>query len=576
MAETDISILVKVRDEASAAMGKISGTVNNLQPAFQTMAVAGTAALGAIGAIAYKTISDFAQTEKAQKQLEHATLQVAKGTREQLKALQDLSVELERKGVLDGDAIATGLAQLQTFGLSSDMVKKLGSSMADLAVNQFGVNAGAEQLTNTANIMAKALNGQFGVLEKSGIRFTDAQKKLIQFGTETEKVAALQEGLAQNLKYTNEVAGQTVEGNIAKLKVQLGNISENIGAALVPALTQLLQKIKPIVDKIVEWTGKHPDLIVGILAVAAGAAAIVTAIGLIGIAIPAVITGLGLLGGAMVALPVVGLIAVIGLIVFWIYKMMDEVGGAKIFFQQTWDGIKIIFDEAITAIANFFREGWDGIKIYIQEVWSSISNFFSQGWEFLKNLFLTVLDLFLTGWTTTWNAIKAVGVAIWEGIKVVVKAGWDFILGIFNAALAPFEAAFGAIWERAKGIAVSAWDGIKTIVVGSINWIIEKINGFIDKVNSVASAAAGIVKIKAPQIGNIPKLAQGGIVTKPTLAMIGEAGAEAVVPLTRGRGAMGGFGGITVVLQGTFLTDAEQTEYYGGLLANAIKQQVRI
>jgi hypothetical protein len=40
-----------------------------------------------------------------------------------------------------------------------------------------------------------------------------------------------------------------------------------------------------------------------------------------------------------------------------------------------------------------------------------------------------------------------------------------------------------------------------------------------------------------PQIPEIPKLAKGGIVDRPTLAMLGEAGPEAVVPLGRGGGA---------------------------------------
>jgi hypothetical protein len=44
---------------------------------------------------------------------------------------------------------------------------------------------------------------------------------------------------------------------------------------------------------------------------------------------------------------------------------------------------------------------------------------------------------------------------------------------------------------------------------------------------------------------NIPMLANGGIVTGPTLAMIGERGPEAVIPLT-GPNAGAGIGGNTV------------------------------
>ena len=42
-----------------------------------------------------------------------------------------------------------------------------------------------------------------------------------------------------------------------------------------------------------------------------------------------------------------------------------------------------------------------------------------------------------------------------------------------------------------------------------------------------------------PNIPEIPSLAQGGIVNRPTLAMLGESGPEAVIPLGRGRGGAG-------------------------------------
>lgn len=557
MAETDISILVRVKDEASAAMGKISGSINNLQPAFKTMTVAGTAALGAIGAVAYKSIKDYAEAEKAQKQLEHATLQVAKGTREQLEAMKALSNELERKGVLDGDAIATGLAQLQTFGLSTDMVTKLGSSMADLAVNQFGVNAGAEELTQTANIMAKALNGQFGVLEKSGIRFTEAQRKLIQFGTESERVAALQEGLAQNLKYTNEVASQTVEGSMAKLQVQLGNISENIGAALLPALTQLVTYITPIIEKVVNWSSENPKLISTILAVGAGVAALVTALGAIGLIIPAVISGVTALGTALM------------------------------FLAANPIGIVIVAVAALVAGIVLVIKHWDWVKEKTLEVWNSLPNFVQTAIQILLiplTGLIGVIVLIVTHWETlknatiaVWNAITAAVISKFNEIKAGIQAGYEIILAIANAFSAAYNAASDAMWNGIKNKVAGVWDSIKSIVTGSINFLIDKINSFINKVNSVASKAAGIVKINAPQIPNIPYLAQGGIVTKPTIAMIGEAGAEAVIPLSKAdKYGFGGGSGLTVVLQGTFMTSREQADYFGDILAGVIKQQIRI
>lgn len=252
MPADEVKIVIKAEDQASATVQKLSGSLLSLGNLVKVGAVAGFAALTAE---AFRAVGAFDEAEAASKQLEHAVLQVSHGTREQLEATNELADALERKGVLDGDNIKTGLAQLSTFGLSNKAVQALGGSLADLAVNQFGVNASGEQLSDTANMIAKALNGQFGVLEKSGIRFTELQQHMIMTGTEMEKVKAINEGFAQNLKYTNDVAMQTGEGLKAHLGVQLGNIEEKFGELLskavnpmITAFSQWLDKIWPTID----------------------------------------------------------------------------------------------------------------------------------------------------------------------------------------------------------------------------------------------------------------------------------------------------------------------------------------
>ena len=69
-----------------------------------------------------------------------------------------------------------------------------------------------------------------------------------------------------------------------------------------------------------------------------------------------------------------------------------------------------------------------------------------------------------------------------------------------------------------------------------VNFVIGKINSVISLANSAITAVNKVPGINLGTIGEIPKLAKGGIVTSPTLAMIGESGAEAVVPLSRGGG----------------------------------------
>jgi hypothetical protein len=71
---------------------------------------------------------------------------------------------------------------------------------------------------------------------------------------------------------------------------------------------------------------------------------------------------------------------------------------------------------------------------------------------------------------------------------------------------------------------------------------------------SATSSASGM---------NIPKMATGGIVTSPTLALIGEAGPEAVIPLGKG----GGMGGVTINISGGLGTSTD--------IANAVYDNLR-
>jgi hypothetical protein len=101
----------------------------------------------------------------------------------------------------------------------------------------------------------------------------------------------------------------------------------------------------------------------------------------------------------------------------------------------------------------------------------------------------------------------------------------------------------GSIYNRAKRIGDALYEGIRAgigaiggAVVGTVK---SALNAVIDLVNRFKIPP---VKIKGKTIFggwgglNIPRLAQGGIVTRPTLALIGEAGPEAVVPLSKGGG----------------------------------------
>jgi hypothetical protein len=92
-------------------------------------------------------------------------------------------------------------------------------------------------------------------------------------------------------------------------------------------------------------------------------------------------------------------------------------------------------------------------------------------------------------------------------------------------------------WNGVKDMFKNVIDAIVGIFKFPINLIIDGINSFIAGLNKVKIPDwVPVVGGKGLNIPKIPKLAQGGIIDRPTIAMVGEAGKEAVMPLERNTG----------------------------------------
>lgn len=138
------------------------------------------------------------------------------------------------------------------------------------------------------------------------------------------------------------------------------------------------------------------------------------------------------------------------------------------------------------------------------------------------------------------------------------------LTGAFDAALDYIRNLAGTAWEAAKNVGVGMKDGILTGLKGIVSNVAEIAGAFQDALKDAINAALrwahdhisiSIPGFDPPGPGEIPgfdwsfpliQLAKGGIVTRPTLALVGESGPEAVVPLSRG--GAGGLGN-TVIIQ---------------------------
>jgi hypothetical protein len=124
-----------------------------------------------------------------------------------------------------------------------------------------------------------------------------------------------------------------------------------------------------------------------------------------------------------------------------------------------------------------------------------------------------------------------------EGFRNVVDSVFKFIGKVVSGSLDVIKGYFTGVLGFYKGI----FNGIASLWNNTFGKLSFKVPGWVPGLGG-----------KGFDVPNIPMLAQGGIVTSPTLAMIGEgAGPEAVIPLSRmGEFGMGGGGNVTIHVNG--------------------------
>lgn len=202
-------------------------------------------------------------------------------------------------------------------------------------------------------------------------------------------------------------------------------------------------------------------------------------------------------------------------------------------FEAVWGFIKNVWDWIIGAIVGAITFIWNAITTYVNLwltvittvlgfIWNVISTVFTTVWNFISGVFTGIWNFISGVWTSIGNTIRGALDVIWGVISGTFTNVRDFIGGIFSGV----ADTVGAIWDGIGGAIKSAINGI----IGTINkFVIGGVNVLIDGVNLVNPFG------DIPHIPSIPKLAEGALVNRPTLALVGEDGPEVVLPLSARR-----------------------------------------
>lgn len=310
------------------------------------------------------------------------------------------------------------------------------------------------------------------------------------------------------------------------LKIAGAELGDTIMTAVAPILEDLISKIQDLVAWFSSLDESQKQTIVVIGAIVAAAAPAIIMIGKVVTGVGNVITAAGSLVGFITGTVVPGITgALSGLFAFLAANPVVLIIG--------------IVTAAILGLVAFIGIKGDEIQALLQKLDDFLQGVFATDWT---KIFGGVLGEAL-------NMFFADVKNIWDSIKKVLDGIIDFIRGVFSGD-------WERVWKGIVEIFSGVFGGLAAVAKIPLNAIIRLVNTAINGINGVTSTLNKIPGVNIGQIGKIPYLAKGGILSRGS-AVVGEAGPE-LLTMSNGR----------AVVQPLTNNHTTNNANYGGLTIN--------
>jgi TP901 family phage tail tape measure protein len=226
------------------------------------------------------------------------------------------------------------------------------------------------------------------------------------------------------------------------------------------------------------------------------------------------------------------------------------------------EGLRTLWDTVWNAIKGILETVWNTMKLVVENAVDAIRLVIENTWNVIKGIFEAVWNGIKGAWDTVWNVIKDKVQTVTDTVKSIVSSAWSAVEGFFRTTIGVIRGIWNTLWDFVEntvstavdavtlviGVAGATWGTLfntaKSLITGPIN----AIKAVIDGIASAVRGAIGAIDDLIGAIGRIPSPgsivdavtpwdgllpgATGGIFNRPTAMLIGEAGSEALIPLT--------------------------------------------
>lgn len=213
--------------------------------------------------------------------------------------------------------------------------------------------------------------------------------------------------------------------------------------------------------------------------------------------------------------------------------------GAELIFKAYVAYFKHVFVPAVKLLWTVFRE------VFVERIGPALIKV----WEKVIRPVLTALvTFFRRPVTNTLNAIDLTVKTVFNSIKFVITSTVNGIKKILQSLIGFLGGAVTKAWNTLKTKAIDPVIGALQTVISWVQKAIDAL-GKIPTPGSIIDGAKGFIG----KMGGILPFAEGGIVTKPTIGLVGEAGPEAIIPLGNaklGQALGASIGSLSKIIQG--------------------------
>lgn len=228
----------KGAEEVSDAWSRTEGLIRRALAVFSVAAVKGQI---------QKALEEFSNQYNAEVQL-GVVMKNAGMDQKAFDAIRDRASELESKTTFGGDTFVAGAAELGTYLKDPKALSAAMGTLANYAAGMGGPSVDQSQMVEYATQLGKALDGTYDGLKKKGFELSEAQQKIIETGTDMEKVAVINDVINQSWKGLAESYANTPTGKIEQFKNKIGQLYEAAGQKLVGGVMRLLTAVTNLLD----------------------------------------------------------------------------------------------------------------------------------------------------------------------------------------------------------------------------------------------------------------------------------------------------------------------------------------